>query len=305
MSRPPSRQARPPRNPSWQKIPQPVGPSARRRGGGRRSRSRRGWVWALAVAIAALAIYGSYRLLFPGAGLPGPEVGEPVREILYETDGTLDRAWLESRLALPAGARLPELDIFALRERLQEDPQVRAATVRRRFPDALQVTVEERVPVARLVVREGAERKVLLVGRDGVVYEGRGLSGQRTGTLPFLTGVRLRATGQGRYEPLEGFREITDLLDTARAAYPGIAATWRIVDLSGFSPGREDPYSTVRVHSTVVRDVLFALGDYRGQLQRLRDILDVVQAEEVDGLERVDLRFGESVPVVVARERAG
>lgn len=305
MSRPSSQRSRPPRNPSWQKIPQSVRGSARRRGGGRGSRRGQGWVWAAAIAVAAVAIYGSYRLLFPGAGLAGGEAREPVRDILYETDGTLNRTWLEERLALPAGAGLHELDIFALRERLQEDPQVRAATVRRRFPDTLQVTVEERVPVARLVVREEGERKTLLVGRDGVVYEGRGLSPRQTGTLPFLAGVRLQAMGEGRYEPLAGFRAITELLDTAQASFPGVAATWRIIDLSGFHPGGEDPYSTVRVHSTVVRNVLFATEDYRGQLQRLRDILDVVQTEEVNELEQVDLRFDESVPVVVARQRTG
>lgn len=305
MSRPSSQRSRPPRNPSWQKIPQSVRGSARRRGGGPGVRRRRGWVWAVALAVSAAAIYGSYQLFFAGAPLPGGERGDPVREILYETDGTLDRAWLEERLALPAGAGLHELDIFALRENLREDPQVREATVRRRFPDTLQVTVEERVPVARVLVREEGERRVLLVGRDGMVFAGRGLAPRKTGTLPFLTGVRLQATGEGSYRPLEGFREVTELLDTARASYPGIAATWRIVDLSAFSPAAGDLYSTVQVHSTVVRNLLFATSDYRAQLRRLRDILDVVQTEEVEKLERVDLRFDESVPVVVARERRG
>ena len=99
----------------------------------------------------------------------------PIKEIMLRTDGVLDQAWITRTLALPAKATLMELDIDALRTKLLADDQVLSATVARKFPSTLEITLAERSPVALVNAQlGGGAPRPLLVARDGVVYDGRG-----------------------------------------------------------------------------------------------------------------------------------
>jgi hypothetical protein len=52
------------------------------------------------------------------------------------------------------------------------------------------------------------------------------------------------------------------------------------------------------VRSTGVGEILFAPEDVAAQLLRLKDILTITRERGVEKLQRIDLRFEESVPVL-------
>ena len=124
----------------------------------------------------------------------------PLRQVVFATDGVLDRAWLDQTLALPGGASLMTLDLAALEDRLLASGQVQSVVLRRRFADnTLVVTVQERTPIARVMVQVGGTSpRPRLVARDGVVYEGVGYERTVLERLPWLDGVQLRRTARGR-----------------------------------------------------------------------------------------------------------
>jgi cell division protein FtsQ len=66
--------------------------------------------------------------------------------------------------AIPESARLFDLDLFAVRMRVMQNPYVKGVSVTREVPNKIALTVEEREPLAAV-----AGRRVLYIDEDGVV----------------------------------------------------------------------------------------------------------------------------------------
>lgn len=71
------------------------------------------------------------------------------RLVVHGADEHVVRADLETQLAPVINAGFFALDLTAIRSQLEAMPWVYAASARRRWPDALVVTIEEQRPVAR------------------------------------------------------------------------------------------------------------------------------------------------------------
>lgn len=218
----------------------------------------------------------------------------PVKEIALATDGVLDRAWITRTLALPKAATLMELDLEQLRDRLVVSGQVRSATVARKFPATLAVTLAERMPIARVMAQltDGTNRE-LLVARDGVVYEGAGYDPALVNSLVWLDGVKLVRI-RDRFQPIARMEPVADLLAKARNEAPQLYATWKVVSLARLESDDE-----LIVSSTTVEKVTFSVAvDFFRQLalldvlvdtgQPLRDVnLAIGRAGEADGTYQV------------------
>ena len=104
---------------------------------------RRGLLWGLAAALAAAGLMHAYAW----AAAPGRL---PVRAVhVHGTLERLDAAALEAAVAAELSASMLTQDLAALRRRLEAEPWVRTARVRRSWPDALAVELVEQTPVAR------------------------------------------------------------------------------------------------------------------------------------------------------------
>ena len=95
------------------------------------------------------------------------------------------REYVEAQLPRPGKANLFEMDLDDVRGQIVRVPSVREATLWRRLPGTLEVTVAERIPMARLGERFEEERG-LVVDEDGVVFAARSRS--RALVLPSITG---------------------------------------------------------------------------------------------------------------------
>lgn len=259
------------------------------------------------IAIVCTSLWGGYELFLlwqhDPVTLKAPVKNSPVREIVLQSDGPLDHAWVARTLDLPKGIDLMELDLYALRERLLAHPQVRTAVLARKFPDKLSVVLEERMPVARVRVpsSDGALADYL-VSRDGFVFPGINFASDRTDLLPYLDGLKLKRAGKG-FAPVEGMETVSDLLSTARANAFDLYSRWRIVSLARLAVD-----GVLVVKSADIPEITFGTrDDFLKQLAQLDLIIDRTRAEP-DGrkLASVNLSVGLSangilVPVVYAQ----
>lgn len=285
---------------SWRDIPQEVAPRAmspvgRRRLTFRTVRTIAMLVGGAAVAAGAFEIWRTWRET-PQV-LASPVDSQPVRTITVQSDGVLNRGWVEGVLELPQGIGLMELDLYALRARLMASGQVASAVLTREFPDTLRVVLAERSPIVRLKAQLGSDApREFLVARDGTVFIGEGYPSETTDSLPWLGGIRLVREGSG-FLPLSGVDRVSDLLATALAHAPRQYATWRIISL-----GRLATDGEIVVQSSEVGEIIFGTReDFYPQIARLDLILEQTAARPDQPLDRVNLAVGPSqVPVSFA-----
>jgi cell division protein FtsQ len=291
---------------SWRDIHQDIAPRAMS-GEGRKRLAFATLKTIGIIAIACTSLWGGYELFrlwkSDPVSIKAPVKNSPVREIVLQSDGPLDHAWVVQTLALPRGVDLMELDLYALRERLLATPQVRTAVLARKFPDKLAVTLEERMPVARVRATErDGQLRDYLVARDGFVFPGINFPADRIETLPYLDGITLKRAGSG-FAPIAGMETVSDLLGTARANTADIYARWRSVSLERLSAD-----GVLLVRAADIPEITFGTrDDFLKQLAQLDLIIDRTRLH-ADGrtLASVDLSVGLSangvlVPVVYAQ----
>jgi len=106
-----------------------------------------------------------------------------LQEIKASTDGVLPSAILVEWSGVQTGENLFNLDLEAIRRRLERNSVVRSAWVRRELPGTLFLRINERVPIARMGQVEG--RMNWLMDAEGVVIK----KSFQAKHLPFLLGV--------------------------------------------------------------------------------------------------------------------
>ena len=250
-------------------------------------------VFGFGCVVAALVVYQTW--VSDPARLKEAVKSVPLRQIVFSTDGVLERAWLDQTLALPRNASLMALDLTALEKRLLESGQAQSVVLRRRFTDnALEVAVHERVPVARLMVQSGDSAPQLrLVAPDGVVYEGTGYDQATLEQLPWLDGIALRRTARGGLEPIAGMERVANLLRSAQALVPRLYASWQVVSLARLGADNE-----IIVRSRDVPEIIFDAGrGFPRQLAKLDYIVDSIRTHGNPPVARIDFSVGSQVPV--------
>ena len=249
------------------------------------------------VVLIFAAGYGTYLFNTRSRNVRLVLPGEPLRETVFQSDGVLTRKWFSSEFPLNPDTSLMELDIFDLKTRLESSGQIREATVTRRFPDRLEVRIEERVPILRARVGEaGGETREVLISNRGAVYTGSGYAKTRIDQLPYLGGVRFVRNASG-IRPLEGIDTVARLLSAARSRFPGIYATWKVVSCEDFSGDTSAPNASILVKGPRVKEIVFAPERFDEQLFQLDRVLEYSADRRIKVLKRVDLSLGEQVAV--------
>lgn len=285
---------------SWREIPQPVKPRAMSSGG--RWRLVMAGVRAVAL-VAFIAGCGWGVWMVVGAlhddpkRMPAAAKSVPLRppELKTMRDGVLDHAWLARTLELPPKVSLMELDLDKLSARVLADRQVLTVSMRKIFPDRLEVQITERLPVARVRARldaDGAPRD-LLVARDGVIFFGTGFDPIMVRSLPWLEGIALEQDG-AHFRPIPHMADVTRLLAEAQFSAPHLYHKWHSVSLARMALDREMEVTL----STGTRALFSAKGNLFEQLARLDYIVDRM-GRNLASRVPIDLTLGREVPVTL------
>jgi len=254
------------------------------------------------ILLVCLCVAGVYLFYITWHDAP-PGRNQPLKNITLDNPtGVLDRAWVIRALALPKNIDMMELDLPALRDRLLANPQVRIATLTRQLPDTLAVTLEERAPVARLLVQRAPALPAdeLLAARDGTLYTGVNYKPATLDSLLYLADVPLRpaAPNSPAYAPIEGMTTIADLIATAAANIPNLYANWRSISLERYADVRPLSDRVLIVNNADNSQVIFGTDPKRDnfltQVARLDYIMDTLAATNHAPLRAIDLSVGQT-----------
>ncbi|MBW9206231.1 FtsQ-type POTRA domain-containing protein [Mumia sp. zg.B53] len=149
---------------------------------GRRWRARLGRLRPYLLVAAALAVIGAGAWVTLETSVLG------AHSVQVRGATTVSPSVVRARADVVEGRPLARLDVEAVRERVEQIPQVATVDVSRRWPRSVVVEVTERTPVARL-----SGDDVRLLDRDGVVYPPAGKTPRRLPRVVLASGSGPRA----------------------------------------------------------------------------------------------------------------
>ena len=220
----------------------------------------------------------------------------PIEQVIFETDGVLPDRWLGTVISLGKGTTMMEVNIHAIKQSLEKEPQVVSAAIERVFPSSLKISVKEREPVLRIAL-QGSDGKPAqyIVARDGTIYKGVGYPKTALARLPFVQPFR---HSDGSIKPMRGIDKVADLLEQARIKQPSFFRTWKVVSLEYYSGDDSLAGEVIEVRSSFVPRIIFsATADFGQQLDRLKVILDYVRTRGNPSMKRIDLSLRGSAAV--------
>lgn len=187
----------------------------------------------------------------------------------------LDKAALHAVLSEPASGGFFNVDVHAVKRAAESLPWVDRASVRRVWPDGLQVVVQEQVPLARWRQPDGG---VALVNVRGEVFAPQSLAGEPL--APALAALPVffapQATDVAAVAVAEHYQHLSAML-----APLGLA----IAEL-GFNPRR-----AWRLQLSNGLQLLLGRGGDETLLDRFVYAWPLALASRVTAMERVDLRY--------------
>jgi cell division protein FtsQ len=198
-----------------------------------------------------------------------------VEEVNIEGNTRLSYGEIRALMGVETGDNLLSLSSASLAESLTSSPWIEEAVVRKEFPHALLVTVEEAVPRALLETEDG----VFLIDERGRELER--LAGEPEPFLPVI--VDRAGTKQG------AFRDALALAGAIQKS--SISAPEHGVEIHGFQKGPE------RISMVLDRlTVRVGKGRYEEKLARLVELKDDIKRREIT-VDYIDLRFADRVVV--------
>lgn len=201
----------------------------------------------------------------------------PAAKLRFQTDGFLSADFVKKVVA--AGAGGAARDVRSIKADLEADNQVIAADVRRRGDGTLDISLRERLAVAKIASQpaKGAAIQVRLVAADGQTFAGVGYPEQAVRNLPEIRDYR--ATGADDKLLIEGIEIAAPFLLTVRTNHPHLYKQWSAVSLRDCFGAQEDsPGSNLRVtvrpgaqplDRPALVEIVFSTANWRNELALL------------------------------------
>jgi hypothetical protein len=194
----------------------------------------------------------------------------------YKTDGFLSADFVKKVVA--NGPEGFGRDVRSIKADLEADNQVVAADVRRRSDGTLDISLRERLAVAKIALMPAkGSLQVRLVASDGQTFAGSGYPEQAVRNLPEI--LHYRSTGSDDKMLIEGIEIAAPFLLTVRTTYPNLYKQWSEVSLRDCFGAQEDsPGSNLRVtvrpgsqpmDRPALVEIVFSTANWRNELALL------------------------------------
>jgi cell division protein FtsQ len=208
-----------------------------------------------------------------------------VGEVVVRGNAIVSEKEIVSLAAIPDNQKLFDVDLFAVRARVQKNPFIREVSVNRDVPRRIRIDVEERIPVAAVAV----DRLLYLDGEGFLLPHVRS---EQIFDIPVLTGdVHGSGMVPGRQLFSPGIREALALLSLAKRFDDALYR--RISEVHIGDDGEMILYTS----EAGIR-VLFGRGEAPAKLAKLDAFWHTyVDHQGASSLEYIDLRFEDQVVV--------
>ena len=250
-----------------------------------------GWLTSrIGAAILAFVVVVSLLASFRSYLLRAPKFAIGIKEIQGLRHLSEGQVLLKLKEIEEQDRSLFALDLDALRRSVERLPWVKAATVRRVWPDRLMIQVTERVPIAFVKVDDSTQ----MVDEEGVLLESKG-EGLPNFDFPVLMGLESGFETEllmRNRKRIELYRRLTRELDDNGAGLSHDLSEVHLQDPGSVSIVLND--DTVLVHIGADR----FQEKFRRYLAMSREIKQKYRL-----LESVDLRFENQVVVNAANEK--
>ncbi len=179
------------------------------------------------------------------------------------------------------GQNIFQLDLQSITERFKDNPWIENVSAARQLPGGIRIKVQERTPFARIQLD-----KTYLMDHYGVLIVP---DKKKHGTLPLITGVKVRGVKLGHEIPVAGI-------------VPGLQAMHFMNQLGAF---KDDPIQ--KFHMSSPRKLVFTTGNQgidiylavdriQEGFENLKIILDAMDSN-LTGIHYIDLSFKDKVVV--------
>ena len=221
---------------------------------------------------------------------------DTLKKIEFKTDGAITQKWLGKNGFFPERKNLAEIDVVALRRKLENVPQIKSAEVSKIYPDTIRISVSEYKPAAKVAVRQDSKFYTYALSREGRFFEPVcGLEAELNG-LPWVVGVPLVRSRGGDFEPYAYAEKIYELAVCAKKRLPAHYKTWRVLNAAELGS------ITLPIMLVLTSDgikIVFHSNDIEGQIDKLEYILKYYEREDLSQIEKIDL----SLPSKAENER--
>jgi hypothetical protein len=222
--------------------------------------------------VLALLFFGTLiSIIFLSLGENPTAATNPV--VTLKTDGFINLSAVQK--VINSNAEGATRDVSSIKRDLEMDPQILSAGVRRKPDGSLEVTLQERVAVARIASIPAAGPMVLrLVSPEGVLFNGNGYPEQAIRNLPEI--VDYRTSGSGDKTVVEGIEIAGPFLLLARTSYANHYKQWKTLSMRDCFGAQEDsPGSNLRVtlrtqqqppDRPLLTEIVFSTANWRNEL---------------------------------------
>ncbi len=222
---------------------------------------------------------------------------QPVRHISYRTTGVLSREWLDTQVDFSQYEDMMEINLVQIKSKLEKLDQIKSVSIKRNFPDEIQVYINELEPIMRYVYKNNNNVKELyLISMDGQVYKGHNYSKDILNKLPFIKGVDIILDGNNNAN-IDELNSITELLLITKKRFPRLYDSWNVISYNDFKLNIISDNSVIVIKGDIINETLFMPYNFDLQLNNLANVIQFSINNNTPKINRIDLTLNDRVNV--------
>ena len=251
---------------------------------------RLGWVAGigLAVYVVVLAVQ-LYQSLSVAPALLVRQDAMP--DISISGNSSIPESVIRDIVVKRIGSELASINPFEIKAALEASGQIRSANLEKDFPNRLNVTIQERLPVVMLAAMDADNQlSFWAIDEEGVIYKPFDLKRMKALKLPFVEGLQIKEIEDGVTQ-VEGIDKVHYLLQLLKKDAYEVFNDIRSVSLLQYNHGEPELGAVIIMRGTQIKKLVFGVENFEYQIIKLIGVLSVAGKIQLSEKNVVDLSY--------------
>lgn len=211
---------------------------------------------------------------------------QPLKKLIYTTDGVLTESWFVEHIAIPWQRELLSIDLENLQKCALQFSQIKTTEIQRQFPNTLKISIIERKPCAKIAAVVKGQRKLLFVDESGHLFKPICYKKDVVHQLPTLTDIPANLFSKGN---ITGFAAISKLLIFLKNNAPDLLQHTQYISLKHFDPFLEKKWQIVDIRLQARFTLQFPIHAMSDGLKKLKAILRSLSNQQRESLKKINV----------------